>query len=98
VKAFQQALCAVVFAGMVASGIAAQTKHPRDFEIHDPDTVRWWHTTEALANDGMEGRDTGTAAYQRAADYVAKRFTAAGLKPAGEKGTYFKPCRCTRWT
>jgi hypothetical protein len=38
----------------------------------------------------MEGRDTGTAAYQRAAEYVAKRFEAAGLKPAGENGTYFQ--------
>lgn len=38
----------------------------------------------------MEGRDTGTAAYQRAAEYVAGRFKAAGLRPAGENGTYFQ--------
>jgi hypothetical protein len=38
----------------------------------------------------MEGRDTGTAAYQRAAEYVAGRFKAAGLKPAGEDGGYFQ--------
>ena len=38
----------------------------------------------------MEGRDTGTAAYQRAADYVQARFKAAGLQPAGENGSYFQ--------
>ncbi len=68
----------------------AFAQHPRDGEIHNPDTLAWWHTTEALAGDSMEGRDTGTAAYQRAADYVAKRFAAAGLKPAGDAGSYFQ--------
>ncbi|HZE44677.1 MAG TPA: M28 family peptidase [Steroidobacteraceae bacterium] len=65
-------------------------QHPRDGEIHDVDTRAWWHTTEALSNDSMEGRDTGSAAYQRAAQYVANRFKAAGLEPAGENGSYFQ--------
>ncbi len=38
----------------------------------------------------MEGRDTGSAAYLRAAEYVQARFKAAGLKPAGEGGTYYQ--------
>lgn len=38
----------------------------------------------------MEGRDTGSAAYGRAADYVAKRFAAAGLKPAGDAGSFLQ--------
>jgi hypothetical protein len=62
----------------------------REAEIHDADTLAWWHTTEALSGDGMEGRDTGSPAYQRAAEYVAKRFEAAGLKPAGENGSYLQ--------
>jgi hypothetical protein len=65
-------------------------QHLRDREIHDTDTLAWWHTTEALSNDAMEGRDTGSAAYQRAAEYVAGRFKAAGLSPAGENGSYFQ--------
>src|SRR5450755_2829610 len=68
----------------------AQQAHPRDAEIHDTDTKAWWHTTEALSGDSMEGRDTGSAAYQRAADYVAARFKAADLAPAGDKGGYFQ--------
>lgn len=51
-------------------------------------TKRWWSHVVALANDGMEGRDTGTAAYRRAAAYVVTQFEKAGLKPAGEKGYY----------
>ncbi|HEX3396957.1 MAG TPA: M28 family peptidase [Steroidobacteraceae bacterium] len=65
-------------------------QHLRDREIHDSDTLAWWHTTEALSDDSMEGRDTGSPAYQRAAEYVANRFKAAGLEPAGENGSYFQ--------
>jgi hypothetical protein len=74
---------------LMAVGAGAQ-QHPRDKEIHDADTLAWWHTTEALSGDAMEGRDTGSAAYMRAADYVAKRFQAAGLQPAGDGGGYFQ--------
>ena len=37
----------------------------------DPDTAAWWSTTAQLSNDSMEGRDTGSAAYERAARLVA---------------------------
>jgi Peptidase family M28 len=74
----------------LASAPLYAQQHPRDREIHDTDTRAWWHTTEALSNDRMEGRDTGSAAYQRAAEYVAARFKAAGLAPAGENGSYFQ--------
>ena len=51
-------------------------------------TRRWWSHVQALANDGMEGRETGTEAYRNAARYVVTQFERAGLKPAGEKGYY----------
>jgi len=82
---------ATLLAALCASSLLAQTPaHPRDKEIHDPDTLAWWHTTEALAGDDMEGRDTGSAAYLRAAGYVQARFQAAGLQPAGDNGTYLQ--------
>ena len=43
-----------------------------------------------LSNDSMEGRDTGSPAYLRAARLVAAKFEAAGLKPAGENGSWFQ--------
>src|SRR5713226_2028180 len=46
---------------------------------------RWFAHVEALANDGMEGRNTGSPAHKRAAEYVAAQFQKAGLEPAGVK-------------
>lgn len=56
----------------------------------DADTVAWWRITGDLSSDAMEGRDTGSAGYDRAAKYVAERLSKAGLKPAGENNTWFQ--------
>ena len=56
----------------------------------DPDTSAWWALTSELSNDSMEGRDTGSRGYDRAAQIVARRFAAAGLKPLGDKGSWFQ--------
>src|SRR5215813_7971025 len=50
----------------------------------------WWAHVEALANDGMEGRNTGSPAHKRAAEYVAAQFRKAGFEPAGLNG-YIQP-------
>jgi Zn-dependent M28 family amino/carboxypeptidase len=54
------------------------------------DPNRWWSHVEALANDGMEGRNTGSPAHKRAAAYVAAQFKQTGLEPAGTDG-YIQP-------
>jgi hypothetical protein len=51
-----------------------------------PTAKRWWSHVEALANDQMQGRETGTAAYHKAAEYVAAQFEHDGLRPAGTEG------------
>ena len=56
----------------------------------DSDTASWWAITSQLSDDSMEGRDTGSAAYDRAARLVAAKFAAAGLRPAGENGRWFQ--------
>ena len=43
-----------------------------------------------LADDLLEGRNTGTRGYDIAAQYVAAQFAAYGLRPAGGDGTYFQ--------
>jgi hypothetical protein len=80
----------MLLSALLAPAMSAERHHARDGEIHDPDTMAWWHTTEALSGDSMEGRDTGSPAYQRAAEYVATRFKSAGLQPAAENGSYFQ--------
>jgi Peptidase family M28 len=44
-----------------------------------------------LADDLLEGRGTGTRGHELAAKYVATEFEAAGLEPAGVKGSYLQP-------
>src|SRR3954462_14876591 len=75
---------------LLLAAVATAQKHPRDKEIKDADTRAWWHLTEALSGDDMEGRDVGSAGYDRAAKLVADHFKANGLKPAGDNGTYFQ--------
>lgn len=45
---------------------------------------------EFLADDLLEGRDTGSRGYDIAAHYVATEFKKMGLVPAGEDGYYQK--------
>ena len=45
---------------------------------------------EFLAGPECQGRGTGQPGFQKAADFVARRFHDAGLKPMGDKGTYFQ--------
>jgi len=72
---------------IAAAGLAFAAAAPPKL---DPDTTAWWATTAQLSNDAMEGRDTGSAAYDRAARLVVAKFEAAGLKPAGESGGWFQ--------
>jgi len=51
-------------------------------------TRRWWAHTTALANDSLQGRDTGSEGYRKAAAYVVGQFEHNGLRPAGEHGFY----------
>ncbi|PWI29781.1 peptidase M28 [Flavobacteriaceae bacterium LYZ1037] len=48
-----------------------------------------------LADDSLEGRETGTKGEQAAAAYIVERFTELGLQPKGTEGFYqafsFKP-------
>jgi hypothetical protein len=79
------ALAAVAAAPVIAQGPSAV----------DDEQTRWWNHVKVLADDSLEGRQTGTDGYRKAAAYVAEQFEGAGLKPAGTKG-YFQPVQFTR--
>ena len=51
---------------------------------------RWWAHVRFLADDALEGRDTGSPGHRTAAEYVAQGYRAAGLEPGGTGG-YFQP-------
>jgi Zn-dependent M28 family amino/carboxypeptidase len=46
----------------------------------------WWAHVRFLADDKLQGRDTGSEGHRLAAKYVADNFQRAGLKPAGTDG------------
>ena len=72
----------------LAAILVAPTAHAQ--QKPTPEATAWWGLTTDLANDSMEGRDTGSEAYERSAKIVAEHFKADGLKPAGDNGTYFQ--------
>jgi len=47
---------------------------------------QWWADISFIASDANEGRQTGSAGYMRAADYVLSRMKDEGLEPAGDNG------------
>jgi Zn-dependent M28 family amino/carboxypeptidase len=54
----------------------------------DPEKIR--AHVRFLASDLLEGRGPGTRGGQLAAEYMATQFALAGLRPAGDNGTYFQ--------
>lgn len=51
-----------------------------------------------LADDALEGRAPGTPGHEIAARYVAARFQALGLQPAGETGSWYQSVRLLEQT
>lgn len=47
---------------------------------------RWWSHIQFLADDNLEGRDTGSRGFEKAADYMAEQFRGFGLQAAGVDG------------
>jgi Zn-dependent M28 family amino/carboxypeptidase len=52
----------------------------------------WWAHVKALADDNMEGRETGSGGLRKAEAYVVEQLKQAGLQPAGTDG-YYQPIK-----
>ena len=48
----------------------------------------WWTDVKVLADDALEGRDTGSEGLRKAQAFAIEQFQKAGLEPAGTKGFY----------
>ena len=78
---------AIAALALIASPIAATTPAPADPAFR-PESFR--ATVGFLADDLLEGRDTGSRGHEIAARYVASRFEALGLQPGGDKGSWYQ--------
>ena len=56
------------------------------------DGKTWWENVKVLADDKMEGRDTGSEGLRKAEAYVVDQLKQLGLKPAGKDG-YYQPVK-----
>jgi Zn-dependent M28 family amino/carboxypeptidase len=72
----------VVSCGLVTSVLAAQPAQQHF------DGQTWWNHVKVLADDNMEGRETGSAGLRRAQAYIVAQLTQAGLQPSGVDGFY----------
>jgi len=70
----------LVFAQSVTAQSAAPAFTPERFRAH----------VAFLADDLLEGRDTGSRGHEIAARYVASQFEAYGLKPGGTDGGWYQ--------
>ena len=52
------------------------------------DGKTWWDYVKVLADDNMEGRETGSSGLRRAEEYVVGQLKQDGLEPAGVNGFY----------
>src|SRR5215208_823534 len=86
------------FAVLVAVSTSAAAQSPKDLPkklAPQPTTaditVRDVMTrTYIIADDSMEGRDTGRRGGLRSATYIANELKRLGIEPAGDNGTYFQ--------
>ena len=95
----------VAITAVVAVPIGAQSPSPVG-----GDQARWWAHVKTLADDSLEGRQTGTDGYRKAASYVAEQFERGRPEtrghpripadgsvhaPADRRGAV--PCRARAW-
>ena len=52
------------------------------------DGTSWWSHVKFLADDSLEGRDTGSEGLRKAEAYAVGQFEKSGLEPAGAHGFY----------
>jgi Zn-dependent M28 family amino/carboxypeptidase len=52
------------------------------------DGTTWWARVKFLADDSLEGRDTGSPGLSKAQAYAVDQLQRAGLQPAGTDGFY----------
>ncbi len=85
-RALQLLPLVVLSASLVCSHLAFAQSAPTF------DGKRWWEYVKVLADDNMEGRETGSPGLQRASAYVVDQLKKDGLQPAGSKG-YYQPVK-----
>ena len=75
--------------------VVAPAGRPATEAISDFSASRYFEHVKYLSRDEMKGRGNGTPELDQAADYIASQFRTWGLRPMGDKGTYFQKFQVT---
>ena len=73
---------------LLATALFAQNSPKPTSSSPNFDGNSWWNYVKVLADDNMEGRETGSPGLQRAAAYIVEQLQKDGLQPAGVNGFY----------
>jgi len=76
---------------LAIAAVAQQTSAPSHFDGNS-----WWAHVKFLADDALEGRDTGSEGLKKAQAYAVEQLQKAGLEPAGTNG-FYQPVRLTQY-
>ncbi len=63
-------------------------QQPQSSSAHHFNGQTWWDRVKVLADDKLEGRDTGSLGEHAAQQYAIQQLKAAGVEPAGLNGFY----------
>jgi hypothetical protein len=75
----------VVLFGVAALGVCLAADFAAEGDL-------WWAHIQYLADDSLQGRETGSEGYRKAAENVARTMEKFGLRAAGSDG-YFQPVK-----
>ena len=76
---------------LLSTGLIALVATPALAQDVAADTAQYRANAEFLADDLLEGRESGTRGYDIAANYVATQFMALGIAPGDLDGDYMQP-------
>src|SRR5215831_3883309 len=79
----------IFFLLITSSAFAQTSSHPGTSTF---DGQSWWNYVKVLADDNMEGRDTGSEGLKRAEAFIVDELKADRLQPAGSNG-YYQPVK-----
>ena len=86
----KSACCLLLFA-FAAACLAQQNSSSTHF-----DGKSWWAHVKFLADDSLEGRNTGSEGLRKAQAYAVEQLQKAGLEPAGTDG-FYQPIHFTQF-
>lgn len=75
---------AIVCLWLIATAASAAQKYPKLLF----DGKSWWDHVKVIADESMEGRETGSLGLRKAEAYAVEQLKRAGLEPAGTDGFY----------